>query len=390
VLLDEQFKIVNTSTGFETVGSDGEFKTFVKTGLPISQNGYLYVFSSNESPVDVFFDNLQVTHVRGPLLEETHYYPFGLTMAGISAKGAGKTENKFKYNGKELQSKEFSDGGGLELYDYGARMLDAQIGRFFTQDRYAEKYYAGSPYSYAANNPIMFIDVNGDSINVAEQYRGQFGQALESVFGANSKNFSYNTSGNLIYNGDTKSFSKEELAVFNQMNGVMSESTITNLIYESSYTFKDKEGNSITIDPSKSGGEGTLVAKENPTLTKNYIIIDPKAATTLTGVYEVTDGYYNHKRNGTLPSPTDPPNFNINNSVTTSPGNLTLHGIGHIINGGKRQDRVLDFDNATRAINKTKNADGTFSPSPLTPRKYDESHNKTVIKGSGSLGDKRD
>jgi hypothetical protein len=36
VLLDEQFKIVNTSTGFEPVGADGEFKTFVKTGLPIS------------------------------------------------------------------------------------------------------------------------------------------------------------------------------------------------------------------------------------------------------------------------------------------------------------------------------------------------------------------
>ena len=77
ILLDEQFKIVNSSTGFEPVGADGEFKTFVKTSLPISQNGYLYVYTSNESPVDVFFDNLQVTHVRGQLLEETHYYPFG-------------------------------------------------------------------------------------------------------------------------------------------------------------------------------------------------------------------------------------------------------------------------------------------------------------------------
>jgi hypothetical protein len=58
------------STGFEQVGSDTEFKTFVKTGLPITQNGYLYVYTSNESPVDIYFDNLQLTHVRGPLLEE--------------------------------------------------------------------------------------------------------------------------------------------------------------------------------------------------------------------------------------------------------------------------------------------------------------------------------
>jgi hypothetical protein len=52
VLLDEQFKIVNASTGFEQVGADDQLKIFLKTGLPISQNGYLYVYTSNESSVD--------------------------------------------------------------------------------------------------------------------------------------------------------------------------------------------------------------------------------------------------------------------------------------------------------------------------------------------------
>jgi RHS repeat-associated protein len=101
-------------------------------------------------------------------LEDNHYYPFGLVMQGISDKAlkSNYAENKFKYNGKELQNKEFSDGSGLEEYDYGARFQDPQLGRFFTQDRFASKYYQLSSYQYAGNNPIIITDQNGDSLIV--------------------------------------------------------------------------------------------------------------------------------------------------------------------------------------------------------------------------------
>lgn len=74
----------------------------------------------------MYFDNLIVVHNTGPLLEETHYYPLGLTMAGISSsalKGNGYFSNNLKYNGKELVTGNFSDGTGLGLYNFPARSL---------------------------------------------------------------------------------------------------------------------------------------------------------------------------------------------------------------------------------------------------------------------------
>jgi RHS repeat-associated protein len=102
-------------------------------------------------------------HGQPEVMQQTSYYPFGMTLQQQNFGGALNQPNKLLYNGKELQDDELA-GVSLDWYDYGARFYDAQIGRFHSVDPHAENYPSFSPYTYVANNPINAIDPDGRDI----------------------------------------------------------------------------------------------------------------------------------------------------------------------------------------------------------------------------------
>lgn len=126
--------IISSEGTIQTGGASTEYHYFIKDHLGNTR---------------VTFDD------TGTKLQEIDYYPFGMKFPGTLG-----GENKYLYNGKELQDEQLG-GVNLDWYDYGARYYDPALGRFHTIDPLAETYNFQSPFAYAANNPVLFTDYLG-------------------------------------------------------------------------------------------------------------------------------------------------------------------------------------------------------------------------------------
>ncbi|WP_407428015.1 DUF6443 domain-containing protein [Arcticibacter sp.] len=108
---------------------------------------YEYNLSDHLGNVRYSFD---VSSGATRVLQKDDYYPFGLRIARL----VSGLENKYLYNGKEIQEES-------NQYDYGARFYDPVIGRWTTPDPLAEVNRRWSPYNYTYNNPIRYTDPDG-------------------------------------------------------------------------------------------------------------------------------------------------------------------------------------------------------------------------------------
>ena len=146
------YKIVRVDTG-KVANAEG-WQELKLSDYVIDRDCELEVFVEHTGNGEVWFDDLTVEIERLVAGQENHYYPFGMEMQGISTRG--NPHHKYTYNGKEKQE-EFS----LNWHDYGFRNYDAQLGRWHGVDPMAAVYLSTSPYVYALNNPLRYIDPDG-------------------------------------------------------------------------------------------------------------------------------------------------------------------------------------------------------------------------------------
>jgi RHS repeat-associated protein len=130
---------------------------YLQKEVTVEEEGYAYVYLSNESPtlVDIHFDDVTVTHTKSRVIQYNEYYPFGLQTASSWTR-ENTTGNRFLYN----QGSELNALSGW--YETMFRDYDPALVRFMQVDPLAGEYTDITPYNYALNNPVSFNDPLGD------------------------------------------------------------------------------------------------------------------------------------------------------------------------------------------------------------------------------------
>jgi len=331
--------------------------------------------------------NVRLSYTQDPqtgalaILEEQHYYPFGLqhknyraerqktarwaVLANVPACRAGKTKidllpeqnnekglkeaappsvplqnpgYMYKYNGKELQE-EF----GINVYDFGARNYMPDLGRWSNVDPLAEKYLSISPYTYTANNPVFFIDPDGMQVINGETARRE---RLETQNNAQKENIQQKYSGNLnMSRSDFQSDSdfnsyKSSVDSFNKVGEALSESKATEANIQLAIDdFKETDPTNFNLVDNL-----TYIDGNGNTQNIDVKIIEGGAAA-YGGAF--TSVAFNNKQDGSfnsIESITTTMDFSIVNPIS----NVLPHEMGHGYNAAKNP---VQYKNDTTLLN---------------------------------------
>jgi len=175
LLFDRNYNFLDVA--YQQLASTSGWGSLTAT-YTVKQAGYAYMYVSNEQQVltDVYFDDITISFTPSAVVETTDYYPGGAIASTFSRQSF--LPNKYRY-----QRKEYQDDLGLNLYDFHARQYDPWTLRTTSVDPHAQNYLSMSPYSWAGNNPMHFIDPSGMDLVVGgdKQFRKETKQELQKL-----------------------------------------------------------------------------------------------------------------------------------------------------------------------------------------------------------------
>jgi RHS repeat-associated protein len=122
----------------------------------IAEEGFVFLYISNDSPVRVYFDDVKLTYTPTNVVQYNEYYPFGLQTSSSWTRENNK--NNFLYNA----ANELNQTTGW--YEMFHRAYDPAIGRMLQVDPYATEYASHSAYNYALNSPTILNDPSGGRV----------------------------------------------------------------------------------------------------------------------------------------------------------------------------------------------------------------------------------
>ena len=282
----------------------------------------------------------------------------------------------YKYSGKELQ-----DELGLNLYDYGARNYDPAIGRWMNIDPLAEKYFNQSPYIYAANNPVVFVDYDGRDYGIYIDFktgtvtiRGTYYTTSKDKESATNATSAWNDlSGKFSYNftdenGDSQSF---------KINYELSVSEVTPNEGETEAGALNRtvaadtsgEGNAYRVLPDNKFDSNT-----NGATSEDYVTVRESKRKANTGKHEVGHSLgVTHAENGLMTAT----ETDLNRTSNINSGNVSniVSAIGSSINQPNKANKPLEAG-AGRATLHLVNTNSVSAPK--TDKGYRKLRNGTV------------
>jgi RHS repeat-associated protein len=162
LVVDKNFNFIDAAwdqiNGGEQIGADPKAAHDYMTQEYVArEEGYIYVYVSNENStlVEVYFDDVVVTHTPGNVIQANEYYPYGL-QAQTSWTRESNVANNFLYNGGTELNKT------TQVYDLYYRNYDPVLGKFGQVDPVAGKYGSMSPFSFSNDDPVFWNDPQGD------------------------------------------------------------------------------------------------------------------------------------------------------------------------------------------------------------------------------------